>query len=294
MNRYVNPGAAGMNQYRNPAGVGRNPDGVGTRGLATLSGLGVLRTGAPVRPTSTGPRPNVVVGALIVSPAAVRDKMNQVNAQIRSLDSEIRINARRPEFIAAWTQFKDNWQKFYDDHQSTLKILLTGTGTLDRKANEYQAQLTNWYEALKTEVPDARLVFPPPLPPTAPPTGASVPWWGITLLTLLGTGAVVYGSYASYLYIKEAQKKKQFIEDEVVPRVLASRLPPGFLRRTSTRENDDSDSLTRMHTAPARDSDPAFETDDESDEIPRLGGRLYPDNFSTLTQKSLAQSQKVR
>ena len=268
--RYTNPGVAGTQQ----------------RGLATLSGLAVLRTGAPVRPTSQGPRPNVVVGALVVSPAAVRDKMNQVNAQIASLDSEIRINAKRPEFLTTWTQFKDNWQKFYDDHQSYLKIFLTGTGTLERKANEYQAQLTNWYEALKTEVPNARLAFPPPLPPTAPPTGASVPWWGVSLITILGTGAVVYGTYASYLYIREAQRKKQFLEEEVVPRVLASRGIPAFRGMNNRRSEEDpafdgagddgSDSLTRIHALPARDPD--------DDGLPHLGGRLYPDNFGKSGQ----------
>ena len=258
------------------------------RGLATLSGLAVLRTGAPVRPTSQGPRPNVVVGALVVSPAAVRDKMNQVNAQIASLDSEIRINAKRPEFLAAWTQFKDNWQKFYDDHQSFMKIFLTGTGTLERKANEYQAQLTNWYEALKTEVPNARLVFPPPLPPTAPPTGASVPWWGVSLLTILGTGAVVYGTYASYLYIREAQKKKQFLEEEVVPRVLASRgISFREISNRSEEDDDESDSLTRIHALPARDSETDFD-----DGLPHLGGRLYPDNFGNSRQSHRAMGSR--
>ena len=215
------------------------------QGVNTLAALGVLRTGARSS-TSQGPRPNVAVGALIVSPSAVRDKMNQVNTQIATLDSEIRTNVTRPAFLTTWSQFKDNWQKFYDDHQSYTKILLTGTGTLDRKANEYQAQLTSWYEALKRENPSARLVFPPPLPPTAPPTGASVPWWGITLLTLLGTGAIAYGTYASYLYIKEAQAKKKFLEDEVVPRVLASR---GISLPARGARNSGPDSYTRIHSA---------------------------------------------
>ena len=238
------------------------------QGVNTLAALGVLRTG-PRPATSQGPRPNVAVGALIVSPAAVREKLNQVNAQIGSLDSEIKMNVTRPAFLSTWAQFRDNWQSFYDDHQSTTKIFITGTGTVERKANEYQAQLSSWYEALKRENPNARLVFPPPLPPTAPPTGASVPWWGITLLTLFGTGALVYISYASYLYAKEAQAKKKFIEDEVVPRVLSSR--PGFAGINSSlkRGNSGPDSYTRMHSSRALSNDP------DQDEPYTFPGGLY-------------------
>ena len=111
-----------------------------------------------------------------------------------------------------------------------------------------------------------------------------MPWWGITLLTLLGTGAVVYGSYASYLYIKEAQKKKRFIEDEVVPRVLASRGIPAF----PSRRTAGSDSMTRLHAAEARDraygaagsGDAGVESDRDDAEPTRLGGMLYPDNYN--------------
>ena len=267
------------------------------QGINTLSALGVLRTGARSA-TSQGPRPNVAVGALIVSPSAVRDKMNQVNTQISSLDSEIRINVTRPAFLATWAQFKDNWQKFYDDHQSYAKIFLTGTGTLDRKANEYQSELTGWYEALKRENPNARLVFPPPLPPTAPPTGASVPWWGITLLTLLGTGAIAYGTYASYLYIKEAQAKRKFLEDEVVPRVLAARgisLP----RQTSQQSDDEDeetaprvlpkrggpDSYTRVHAGRALANDPGSY---------RFPGGLYAMNESVNAGSGIPTPIKIK
>lgn len=236
------------------------------QGVSTLAALGVMRAG-PRRPTFQGPQPNVAVGALIVSPAAAKDKLNRVNAQIGALDSEIKINVTRPAFLSTWAQFKDNWQSFYDNHQSTTKIFLTGTGTVDRKADEYQAELTSWYEALKREAPNARLVFPPPLPPTAPPTGASVPWWGITLLTLIGTGAFAYISYASYVYLKEAQAKRKFVEDEVVPRVLASR----GISLPSLRESDEErtqpriarkrggpDSYTRMHAGRALANDPDY------------------------------------
>ena len=250
------------------------------QGINALSAIGVLRAGKAPRPTSQGPRPNVAVGVLIVSPAAVRDKLNQVNAQIGTLDSEIRSNVTRPGFLTAWSTFKDNWQTFYDDHQSLARILITGTGTIDRKANEYQAQLSSWYEALKTENPQARLVFPPPLPPTAPPTGASVPWWGISLLSILGTGALIYGTYASYLYIKEAQAKKRFIEDEVVPRVLSSsprtaqfaRMPTSFSGR-----NDSPDSYTRMHAAETRRAERALSNDPDSRPSAYQLGRLYPE-----------------
>ena len=245
------------------------------QGLNTLAALGTLRMPSPSRPT-TGRQHNVAIGVLIISPAAVRDKLNQVNAQVASLDAEIRSNVQREGFLTTWTQFKNNWQSFYDAHQSTARVLLTGTGTVDRKANEYQAQLSSWYEALKTESPNARLVFPPPLPPTAPPTGASVPWWGISILSILGTGALIYGTYASYLYIREAQAKKRFLEDEVVPRVLGanprtaafSNVPTSFASRR-TRSDESPDSYTRVHPR-------LRESTRDSESIYNLG-RLYDD-----------------
>lgn len=222
------------------------------RGLQTLAALSRL---GPVRPnaTYTKPRPNAAVGALLVSPAAARDKLGQVNAQVTTLDTEIKLNVQRPAFLTSWGEFRDNWQKFYDDHQSTVKILLTGTGTVDRKSNEYQAQLTSWYTALKAENPNAKLVFPPPLPPTAPPDGPSVPWWGISLLTLVGTGALAYISYASYVYAKEAQAKRRFLEERVVPAVLDARAPAlsGFYRSHKGLNEGHPDSMTRVHAAKA-------------------------------------------
>jgi hypothetical protein len=193
------------------------------------------------------------VGALVLSPAAAQEKLGQVNTQVTTLDTEIKLNVQRPDFLKAWGEFRDNWRMFYDDHQSTLKILLTGTGTVDRKSNEYQAQLTSWYTALKTENPNARLVFPAPLPPTAPPEGPSVPWWGISLITLVGTGALAYLSYASYLYAREAQAKRRFIEDQIVPAVLEARAPAlsGFYRSHKGLKEAHPDSMTRMHVAKA-------------------------------------------
>lgn len=256
------------------------------QGIMALSAIGTLRSTAPRTATFQGKRPNVAVGALIVSPAVVRDKLNEVNRQVNTLDSEIKTNVQRSAFLSTWGEFKNNWQKFYDDHQSLAKILLTGTGTLDRKANEYQAQLSDWYSALKQENPTARLVFPPPLPPTAPPTGPSVPWWGVSLLTLLGTGAVVYATYASYLYIQEAKKKKQFLEEEVVPRVLRSRGIPAFPSSFSSKSSN-PDSMTRLHAAPARD--PAsgkfqFEREERLGRLP--SGYPSPTFFETLESAS--------
>lgn len=226
------------------------------RGLQTLTALSRL---GPARPnaTYTKPRPNPAVGALFVSPAAAHDKLNTVNAQVTTLDNEIKLNVQRPEFLKAWGEFKDNWQKFYDDHQSSLKILLTGAGTVDRKSNEYQTQLTSWYTALKSENPNAKLVFPPPLPPSAPPDGPSVPWWGVSLLTLVGTGALAYISYASYVYAREAQAKRRFLEDKVVPAILDRNAPiaSGFYRTYKGLEESSGhpDSMTRIHPGSRRD-----------------------------------------
>lgn len=263
-------------------------------GRKTLVALGTLGTPRTSPSTYEKPRPNVAVGALIANPAEVRERMNSVNLQVNSLDSEIKTNVTRAAFLSTWDQFRGNWQKFYDDNQSYAKILFTGTGTVERKANEYQAQLSNWYSALKQENPNAQLRFPPPLPPTAPPTGSSVPWWGISILTLLSTGALIYGTYASYLYVQEARRKKKFLEDEVVPLVIGSRTSSGRGRalasafnqsRSSSREDDPGgagvhDSYTRVHTTPQLGRDPStnyrsLSNSDDDDSYYVFPGGLY-------------------
>ena len=241
------------------------------RGIAALSALGVLRTQA-ARPTSKGPRANAVVGALIVSPTAVQDKLRTTNGQVQALGTDILSNlgaltdANAKNFVTTWTDFSDNWQKFYDDHQTLTKILLTGTGTLDRKITDYQTQLLAWSNAFEKQYPNARRSAPPPLPPTSPPNGVSVPWWGISLLTLLGTAALGYISYASYVYAKDAQRKKKILEEDVVPAVLAGEgFGPGLFRR---RAETSPDSFTRVHAS----HDPAFRNRGTYERIERARG----------------------
>jgi len=252
------------------------------RGLSTLAALGVLRMG-PRTATQKGPRPNAVVGALIVSPSAIQDKMRQVNSQFQTMDAEVKLNATRPEFLTAWGEFRDNWQKFFDDHQSLTKILLTGTGTLDRKTTDYQTQLATWYEALQKENPNARLVFPPPLPPTAPPNGSSVPWWGISALTIVGTAFFSYIAYASYRYGKDALAKKQMLEEDVVPAVLsATGVPDSFTRlHLKGRAHSHDRDLSR------ETRDPVFDGQvDAYKKLAREMGRIHEDNKDAHAERA--------
>lgn len=258
------------------------------QGIHALTSFGSIRQ---------GPSRNVAVGALIISPASVRDKMNQVNAHVSALDADIRSNVTRPGFLETWNTFKSNWQKFYEDHQSTASILLTGTGTLDRKADQYQAELPGWYAALKNENPSARTVFPPPTPPSAPPGGAEVPWWGITLLSIAGTGILAYLTYATYLYVQRARQTTDIIQgaakryvgidgEEIDPRViLASRrfsspMPPRRIVKPS--------SMTRLHAAPVS-NDPAYggtspvdETNDEPWDLDEGESDRYVSETTTM------------
>jgi hypothetical protein len=80
---------------------------------------------------------------------------------------------------------------------------------------------------------------------------------------LVGTGALAYLSYASYLYAREAQAKRRFIEDQIVPAVLEARAPAlsGFYRSHKGLKEAHPDSMTRMHAATAS-RDPAVRRDD--------------------------------
>jgi len=204
--------------------------GLESQGLGVLAALALSQSVAkPARPRVT-PSNGSGVGAIFITPAAISDKLRSVNVQVHALDAEIRTNVTRAAFLSTWSEFLSNWQKFFDEHQSTARILFTGTGTLDRKADEYQAQLGSWYQALQRENPQARLNFPAPLPATKPIESGVFPWWGISLLTLAGVGLAGYGIYSTYKMVKEAQEIKGFLRKEVVPLALREASPDSYTR----------------------------------------------------------------
>src|SRR6516164_6665218 len=68
---------------------------------------------------------NAQVGAFL-TPDAVRNRLNLVNAKFLSLDLDITTNVPVPgtapqqNLRQSWANFADQWRKFYSDSQGTL------------------------------------------------------------------------------------------------------------------------------------------------------------------------------
>src|SRR4028118_1763509 len=61
--------------------------------------------------------PSAEVGALIVTPQAMKDEMNTIEFLIGQLAMDIQKSTVRPEFKSAFESFRKEWRAFYETHQ---------------------------------------------------------------------------------------------------------------------------------------------------------------------------------
>lgn len=123
------------------------------------------------------------VGALIVTPGAMKDELETVQAGVRQLDADIMSSKTRDAFKKAWQIFAGEWKRFYDSHQSLTSRLWHATY---EKTIEYRKRLDEWRNALQREgVQSTGPLLAVPQPPA--PSGSSLKWWAIGGLVVAGT-----------------------------------------------------------------------------------------------------------
>jgi hypothetical protein len=125
---------------------------------------------------------DVLIGALIRSPGAIKSEMDTVDAGVKQLDSDIMASTVRQAFKQSWRVFVGEWQKFYAGHQSWTSRLWHAAY---EKTIEYRRRLEEWRQLFVREGGSATG------PSFAPPSsGGGIPWRPI----LIGAaGAIVAG-----------------------------------------------------------------------------------------------------
>jgi hypothetical protein len=142
-----------------------------------------------------------------LSPSTVTESINNLDASVKALDADIAGNVHRQPFLVAWQAWKDAWTGFKNDNDSTIKLLLHGTGPVWRQAETYRIQLQGWRDAYVKETAGLAPSGPvPPAPtPVAPP---KEPFWTPTKIAL---GVLIAGAlgFATYRYWQSARKTEK-------------------------------------------------------------------------------------
>jgi hypothetical protein len=169
-----------------------------------------------------------VSGPLLTTPDTVIDRMQKVNGDMQSFDVTVQANAAKlqPGFGDAWGTFLKTWKAFVANNSNRVTMLISpGTGTVMREIDDYVARLQAFAQGLQAELPGVH--FAAPLPgatpnPNAPPPGPGdkeeksssfgLPWWAVSLLTLLGIGGLAYLGISGYRMIAGVEHSRRSLQ----------------------------------------------------------------------------------
>lgn len=127
------------------------------------------------------------VGALIVTPGAIKDEIETVNAGVKQLDSDIMSSKVRDAFKKAWRLFASEWQRFYASKQGWWA---RSWGSTWEKAVDYRKRVDEWRTAFQREGGQST---GPTLNVPVKGGGGSFKWWAIGGLVV---GGAILGAKA--------------------------------------------------------------------------------------------------
>src|SRR5262245_52814996 len=88
------------------------------------------------------------LGALVVTPGSMLDEMNTVDALIRQLDIDVQASSVRQPFKSAFISFRDEWRRFYAEHESWLGRMW---GAVYEKILDFRRRAEEWRQAFLRE-----------------------------------------------------------------------------------------------------------------------------------------------
>jgi hypothetical protein len=77
-------------------------------------------------------------------PSAILDELRTVDALVRQLDEDITQSRTRAEFKRAWATFREEWERFFDDHQSWMSRTWYAVW---EKTRDYRRRVKSWRAA---------------------------------------------------------------------------------------------------------------------------------------------------
>jgi hypothetical protein len=128
------------------------------------------------------------VGALVVTPGAMLDEMNTVDALVRQLDIDVQASNVRQPFKTAFVAFRDEWRRFYAEHESWWGRMW---GAVYEKIVDFRRRAEEWRQAFLRE--GGNTAVPSIAPPGDKPSIPTAYLW----LIGAGIGAWALASAAS-------------------------------------------------------------------------------------------------
>lgn len=188
-------------------------------GSALMSGV------VPSDASPTPPAPQPSTGW--TTPSITYDNMRMVNASAIALDLDIQAHVQRPEFKKAWGEWLTAWKAFFEKHQGIRQRLgdLFNSDDIARLTEAYRQSLARWYDAYAAEPDVPRATSVPPNSFEKPPEdkgGFTIPWWAWAL----GGAALVGAGFMIYRQMKVLDKKREVLENNVLPMVMSAQLGP--------------------------------------------------------------------
>lgn len=130
-------------------------------------------TAALVRSRTPARSPVSVTGDGIfpefVTPAEARAKLNQVNAQLITLNADIKAQESKvpPAFVTQWGAFFESWQKFFSDSIDSFFAINLGTVATIKRAEQFERDGLEQRKGFQAAggIPSGPAPVPPPQVP---------------------------------------------------------------------------------------------------------------------------------
>lgn len=118
----------------------------------------------------------VLVGDILptfVGPAAVRARMDEINARYQSLADAFQRSKASEELGSSWTRLKAAWDGFVKDHRDSWWSLAMNAKALSEEMDKYDENYKGMYEALGKELAAQGQAAPSAIAPPSPNPNSS-------------------------------------------------------------------------------------------------------------------------
>lgn len=163
-----------------------------TKGARLMSHQGTMALIASRGPTLTSERTGDGIFPEFISPAEARAKLNQVNAQMVTLNADIKAQESKlpAPFVAQWGAFFESWVKFFTDSIDSFFAINLATVATVKRAEQFERDGLEQRKLFQSAggAPSGPAPVPPPETPAGVQTIESIAK-AVTVVALVG-GAI--------------------------------------------------------------------------------------------------------
>lgn len=132
----------------------------------------------------------------LFSPGTLLDEMNSIDATVKQLDRDVAGSQVAPDVKAAWSAFKEEWDKFYSSNTGFFGYFSRTLNVTSDKVAEYRRRLDDWRAKFQSSGGQSAA------PALGPQAGAPPSTMTIFGLSLTSVGLIAVGAYAASKLLK--------------------------------------------------------------------------------------------